>query len=103
YIFEHTVCKLDEGDGNTGEDLLNVKGNLWRTFQETIVAPENAADYEKGIWMFDYSVTDSTVVATTNKNFGKEGASIFYFLPTGPWGVSDDKTSESIIDPNWLP
>ena len=54
-------------------------------------------------FFFDYSLTDSTVVATTNENFGKKGAMIYYYLPQGPWGVGDDKISKSIIDPNWLP
>ncbi len=54
-------------------------------------------------FFFDYSLTDSTVVATTNDNFGKKGASVYYYLPQGPWGVGDDKISKSVIDPNWLP
>ncbi len=88
YIFEHTVVKLDEDGTYTGEDLLYVIDNLQKT---------------NGEFLFDYSVTDSTVVGVTNKNFGKENASIYYFLPNGPWGVSNDKISESVFDPNWLP
>ena len=88
YIFEHTVVKLDDEGKYTGEDLLYVVDDLEKTNDE---------------FLFDYSVTDSTVVGTTNNNFGKEGASIYYFLPNGPWGVSNDKLSDSIFDPNWLP
>jgi len=54
-------------------------------------------------FIFDYSLTDSTVVARTNKNFGKEGAGIFYYLPSGPWGVEDNKVSTETFDANWLP
>ncbi|OQX71989.1 MAG: hypothetical protein B6D62_00515 [Candidatus Cloacimonas sp. 4484_275] len=55
------------------------------------------------VFLFDYSVTDSTVVATTNENFGKAGAVIYYYLPNGPWGIGKDKISESVLDPAWLP
>jgi len=88
YIFEHTVVKLDEEGNYTGEDLLYVKKDLKKTNDEFI---------------FDYSVTDSTVVGTTNSNFGKVGASIYYYLPNGPWGVNNNRISSSIFDPNWLP
>ena len=88
YIFEHDVLKMDGGDGNTGEDLLNVKDDL-----------EKIAD----VFYFDYAVTDSTVFAITNENFGKTGAIIYYYLPNGPWNVGDDKVSKNLIDPNWLP
>ena len=88
YIFEHTVVRLDDEGNDTGEDLLYIIEDLEKTNDE---------------FLFDYSVTDSTVIGTTNRNFGKEGASIYYFLPNGPWGVSNDKTSDSIFDPNWLP
>ncbi len=88
YIFEHSVVNLDDEGNYAGEDLLYVIDNLQKT---------------NGEFLFDYSVTDSTVVGVTNKNFGKENASIYYFLPNGPWGVSNDKISESVFDPNWLP
>lgn len=88
YIFEHNILKLDEEGNYIGEDLLNVKPDLVKYGDE---------------FLYDYSVTDSTVVATTNKNFGKESVVIFYYLPNGPWGVGEDKISKSIIDPNWLP
>ena len=98
YMFEHTVVKYieatkDESNNiipakETGEDLLNIKDKL-----------EKSGEF----FIFDYFVTDTTIVATTNKNFGKAGASIYYYLPTGPWGVNKDKTSEAVIDPNWLP
>lgn len=52
---------------------------------------------------FDYSLTDSTVIATSKDAFGKKDAQIEYFLPNGPFRVHDDTTSRSIIDANWLP
>ena len=88
FIFEHTVVKLDKEGNYTGEDLLYIIDDLDKT---------------NGEFLFDYSVTDSTVVGITNKNFGQEGASIYYYLPNGPWGVSNDKISDSVFDPNWLP
>lgn len=88
YIFEHTVVKLDDEGNYSGDDLLYIVDDLIKTNDQ---------------FLFDYSVTDSTVVGVTNRNFGKEGATIYYYLPNGPWGVSDDNFSESIFDPNWLP
>jgi type II secretory pathway pseudopilin PulG len=57
---------------------------------------------QEGAHYFDYSLTDTTVVATTNKNFGKEGLEIMYYMPTGPFSIKDEKT-KAAIDPNWLP
>ncbi|MFC1887737.1 type II secretion system protein [Candidatus Cloacimonadota bacterium] len=98
FAFDHTVIKFvdesrDENNNlipasETGEDLMNVRDNL---------------EKEGEFFYFDYSVTDSTVVAITNNNFGKAGAKIFFYLPTGPWGVAGDRVSKSVIDPNWLP
>ncbi|KQC09544.1 MAG: hypothetical protein APR54_12760 [Candidatus Cloacimonas sp. SDB] len=98
YMFDHTVVKYVEAtkDENNniipatekGEDLLNIKDELFK---------------EGDFFYFDYSVTDTTVVAVANVNFGKAGAKIYYYLPTGPWGVADDNISKSVIDPNWLP
>jgi len=88
FIFEHTVVQLDKEGNYKGEDLLYIIDSLQKTNDK---------------FLFDYSVTDSTVVGTTNKNFGKEGASIYYYLPNGPWGVSNDRISDSVFDPNWLP
>ena len=53
--------------------------------------------------MFDYTLTDTTIVATTNEHFGKKGAQILYYLPKGPFQVAKDKLSRDTIDPNWLP
>ncbi len=55
------------------------------------------------VFLFDYSLTDSTVVATTNDNFGVVGASFFYYLPQGPFQLAEDKVSKQTFDPNWLP
>ena len=52
---------------------------------------------------FDYSVTDTTVVAVTNKTFGKTGAGVFYYLPEGPFDLTDKPISKKVFDPNWLP
>jgi len=88
YIFEHSIVELNEDGTYSGEDLLNIIEDLQKT---------------KDFFYFDYSVTDSTVVASSNKNFGKVGAKLYYYLPSGPWGVGEDKISESVLDPNWLP
>ncbi len=88
YIFEHFVVKLNEDGTYSGEDLLNIIDDLQQT---------------EDFFYFDYSVTDTTVVASSNKNFGKEGAKLYYYLPTGPWSVGEDKISKSVLDPNWLP
>lgn len=88
YIFEHFVVKLNEDGTYSGEDLLNIIDDLQQT---------------EDFFYFDYSVTETTVVASSNKNFGKEGAKLYYYLPTGPWSVGEDKISKSVLDPNWLP
>jgi len=54
-------------------------------------------------FIFDYSLTDSTAVATTNENYGIEGAQVIYFLPKGPWSLGKDKVSTSTFDSVWLP
>jgi type II secretory pathway pseudopilin PulG len=88
YIFEHSVVKFNEDGTYSGEDLLNITDNLQKT---------------EDFFYFDYSVTDSTVVASSNKNFGKVGVKLYYYLPSGPWSVGEDKISKSVLDPNWLP
>ncbi|MBT3169306.1 MAG: type II secretion system protein [Candidatus Cloacimonetes bacterium] len=88
FIFEHSVMKFGENKEYSGDDLLNIKDKLQKFSDD---------------FLFDYTVTDSTVVATSNKNFGKKGASIYYFLPNGPFGLNKDKISKNIFDPNWLP
>lgn len=52
---------------------------------------------------FEFSLTDSSVVAVTKKDFGKAGAEIHYYLPNGPFTVNEDDLSRKLIDPNWLP
>jgi len=56
-----------------------------------------------GKHIFEYSLTDSTVIATTNEKFGTKGAKIVYYLPKGPWALGNDKISTTIFDPAWLP
>lgn len=87
WAFEHIVVRYDDGQ-EKGDDLMNVVDDL---------------EKEGEFFLFDYSVNDSTVVATTNKIFGKEGASIYFYLPSGPWGVEKNAISKKILDPNWLP
>ena len=70
-------------------DMLNIDENLYRKTDDQFI--------------FDYSLTDSTVVATTNENYGIEGAQVIYYLPKGPWALGKDKVSESIFDSVWLP
>ena len=70
-------------------DMLNIKKDQLKKFTDE--------------YLFDYTLTDSAAVATTNKNFGKEGAKILYYLPNGPFQVAKDKLSREVIDPNWLP
>ena len=52
---------------------------------------------------FEYSLTDSTVNAKSNANYSTEGALFYYYLPSGPWLVSEDELSRSVVNPNWLP
>lgn len=56
-----------------------------------------------GDFIFDYTLTDSTAVATTNEKFGTKGAKISYYLPRGPWALGDDKVTTSTFDNAWLP
>jgi hypothetical protein len=98
FAFDHTIVKFmpesrDENDNlipatEKGEDIMNVRDDL---------------EKEGEFFYFDYSVNDSSVVAITNVNFGKAGAKIHFYLPTGPWAVGEDDLSKSVIDPNWLP
>ncbi|MCD4817404.1 MAG: hypothetical protein K8S23_01785 [Candidatus Cloacimonetes bacterium] len=68
--------------------MLNIKDKLEKNTEE---------------YLFEYTLTDSTVVATTKEIFGKKGAQISYFLPTGPWQLGEDKVSKNILNANWLP
>jgi competence protein ComGC len=52
---------------------------------------------------FEYSLSDTTVNATSNEEYSVEGAEFHFYLPTGPWLVSEDELSRSAINPNWLP
>jgi len=98
YMFDHIVVQYHEPSrddrGNqipayeSGDDLLNIKDQLQK---------------KNKFFYFDYSVNDTTVVAISNKNFGKSGAKVFYYLPSGPWGIGKDDLTKSMIDPNWLP
>jgi type II secretory pathway pseudopilin PulG len=52
---------------------------------------------------FDYSLTDSCAVAVTNTNFGKKGAELRYYQPSGPFRLGADDLSKEVFDYNWLP
>ncbi len=52
---------------------------------------------------FSYSVTDSTVVATSTEEFGVKGAKIIYNLPNGPWMTGGKEKVKSRINADWLP
>lgn len=52
---------------------------------------------------FEYSLTDSTVIAESKSSFGKEGVEIVYYLPEGPMLLGESQVSQDVIDPNWLP
>jgi len=65
--------------------------------------PEGSLKKTIGEYVFDYTLTDSTAVATTNEKFGVEGAKICYYLPRGPWTLGTDKVSTSTFDAAWLP
>ncbi len=98
YMFEHTVVRYEpaakDSMGNiippqeAGEDLLYVADKLEKTGE---------------FFFFDYAITDSSVVAISNQNFGTEGVKIQYFLPRGPFQAGKDAVTKSIIDVNWLP
>ncbi len=52
---------------------------------------------------FTYSVTDSTVVATSTEEFGVKGAQIIYNLPNGPWMTGGKEKVKDRINTDWLP
>ncbi|MDY6914962.1 MAG: type II secretion system protein [Candidatus Cloacimonadota bacterium] len=81
----------------------NDPANGYYAFDLSMLNIEDKLEKTDGKFLFDYSLTDSTVVAKTNENFGTEGATIYYYLPNGPWNVGNDETSEAILDANWLP
>jgi len=76
------------GDGSYAMDIMQLDPNILSKVDTTY---------------FSYAVTDTTINAVSKKTFGIEGASIFYYLPAGPYSVGDDELSRKAIDPNWLP
>jgi len=69
--------------------MLNIEENQFRKTEDEFI--------------FDYTLTDTTVVATTNEKFGTKGAKISYYLPRGPWALGTDKVTTSTFDNAWLP
>jgi len=49
---------------------------------------------------FEFSLTDTTVIATTTPKFGKAGAKIVYNFDKNYWTVEG---TEDVIDKSWLP
>ncbi|MGC9337236.1 MAG: hypothetical protein ACP5EQ_03980 [Candidatus Cloacimonadia bacterium] len=49
---------------------------------------------------FTYSLTDSTIDATTTKEFGKEGVTVRYNFLNDAWTIEGP---EGVIDRSWLP
>jgi competence protein ComGC len=49
---------------------------------------------------FTYSLTDSTIVATTTQEFGREGVTIHYNFRDDVWSIEG---AEDVIDRTWLP
>jgi Tfp pilus assembly protein PilE len=85
-------------------EFYNDPDNGYYAFDVSMLnIPEESFKKTEGEFLFEYSLTDSTVVATTNENFGVEDARIIYYLPRGPWALGEDKVSESTFDPAWLP
>lgn len=98
YMFEHTVVRYEpatkDSMGNIipaqegGEDLLYVANKLEKSGK---------------FFLFDYTITDSSIVATSNHTFGTDGVKIHYFLPQGPFQAGKDTVTKNIVDANWLP
>jgi len=85
-------------------EFYNDPDNGYYAFDVSMLnIPEDEYKTTDGDLVFDYSLTDSTVVAVTNENFGTTGASVIYYLPRGPWALGDDKISKSLFDNAWLP
>jgi len=83
--------------------FYNNPENGYYAFKVSMLKIEDSMKKTDGESIFDYTLTDSTVVATTNEKFGTAGAKISYYLPRGPWELGDDKVSTSIFDVAWLP
>ena len=49
---------------------------------------------------FEFSLTDTTVIATTTPKFGKAGAKVVYNFDKDYWAVEG---TEDVIDKSWLP
>jgi competence protein ComGC len=77
--------------------------NGYYAFDVSMLNIDDKLEKKGDNFLFDYTLTDTTVIATTNKFFGKEGAEIFYYLPQGPWQAGKNSVTKKIIDPNWLP
>lgn len=85
-------------------EFYNIPDNGYYAFDVSqLNISEESFKKTNDTFIFDYSLTDSTVVATTNQNFGTKDAKIIYYLPRGPWALGDDKVSTSIFEIDWLP
>lgn len=102
--------KLDEAIYNLqliaqkNVEFFNDPNNGYYAFDVSMLnIADDAYKTTDGEFIFDYSLTDSTVVATTNASYGTEGARVIYYLPKGPWDLGSDKVSTSTFDKAWLP
>jgi competence protein ComGC len=102
-------AKLAEGIKNVQiiarEDVkfYNNPYNNYYAFDLDMLDLDGKLEKTGDVFVFDYSLTDSTIVATTNDNFGVTGASFFYYLPQGPYQLAEDNVSQQTFDSNWLP
>ena len=96
------------------KDRMNLE--VFPTF-EIIMQANEAFNAEQGYYAFDvtmlnltaeledkqyfeFSLTDTTVIATTTPKFGKAGAQVIYNFDKDYWTVEN---AEDVIDKSWLP
>lgn len=60
----------------------------------------NLTDVLEDKQFFEFSLTDTTVIATTTNKFGKAGAQIVYNFDKDYWAVAG---TEDVIEESWLP
>ena len=77
--------------------------NGYYAFDLSMLNVKDKLEKETDDFLFEYSLTDTTVIATSTAAFGKKGVEIFYYLPSGPWQLGDSKVTKNTLDANWLP
>jgi len=78
----------------------NEKFNQEQGYYAFDISMLNITDMLGKTQYFDFSLTDSTIVATTTSKFGRSGAQIIYNFEKQFWTVENAK---DVIDENWLP